>query len=247
MNINNKILLIAFFIFLSTYHLPAFEISLSGGTGFNITEEAHVIIGRVQYAPDFYFKASFSKNVGRSILQNHIKMNFTVWPYYMKNFLPYYTDKTLSLDVPIEYELIFKVPRNRKIAFLGGSGFLLDFRWDRYSAGNYFWYSEFRISPIPFITFGLSLDIKKVEVSFKHSIGGIVSFTYFFIKEEFFNKDYEIHPYNKFDLEIIVRIKKRYKIITGWINKLNMYLILDNWIPYSYFQNMFYVGFGYEI
>ena len=220
--------------------------SISAGIGLNFTEEAFVLQIRSQLSPNFFFKIKFEKRYLNFTLFHQLKISFLAWPFFLKYNRPHYTDKTFTLNVPFEYELLFKIPPKKRVAFLAGTGLRFNVRWDRYSLGRLYWFSDVRILPLFFGVIGIDLKIfNRFEIIYKYSISGIVSFLFCYSMDEYIRTQKNLYCGNKNNLEFIVKFKKWYRMFIGWSNEIIFYFPLDGIFTTSYFLNDFYLGFEY--
>lgn len=199
-----------------------------------------MVLYRTQYAPQFVAGLKLENVFQGFNIIHDISFNFLCWPYYIKNYKPYTTDKSLSIDSSIDYDLLFKVPNNFKISFLGGIGFLNSIRMDRYSLGQYYWYTESHYKPFPVVTLGINLSfIPRTEIILKNSTGGGLNIYLFYSKNKYISNEIQYSLFNRANIEILILILNNYKLITGWYNKFFIYE------GDAFIQNMIYIGFEY--
>ncbi|HPO48944.1 MAG TPA: hypothetical protein PLO89_01335 [Spirochaetota bacterium] len=233
-------------LFSTLFIFPKNQISFF--TGINYNEEAYTVIYQTQLAPKFSFGFVNEKTVGYFILSNSISFDFLIWNFYYKNNYLYFTDKTLSVDSPIEYNFRVLFPSYSSVKFIFGAGVSYNTRFDRYSMGKYFWYSRLKIEPLLFGSLGLDFKIYFLIVSLRESLGYLVSTFFLFNKEEFFLYTFTNNLFHRIDLSFIFKINSRIGLVIKWTNKYNWYNDLSIYITnYMSFQNTFSIGLDYEL
>ncbi|HOV14693.1 MAG TPA: hypothetical protein PK771_10445, partial [Spirochaetota bacterium] len=183
--IKRKSVIIIFFLLLISENISSRNfINILVGVNFN--EEAYTAIYHNQIAPKISFTYINERQIDFFSLKHNVCFDFLIWNFYNRNGLLYFTDKTLTIEAPIEYSFTASVPSNFNIRFMFGLGFQHNTRFDRYSMGVYFWFSRLKIEPILFGVMGAELVFSNFNISFRHSIGYLVSTFILHNKEEFF-------------------------------------------------------------
>ena len=214
------------------------------GAGLAYAEEALLIIIRSQFSPFLYFDYEQVFRVKRTAIVQNWHYSLTLWPWFFKYTKPYITDKTLALDMPLEYSLIFKIPYDYFIYFSGGFGSALYLRWDRYSLGHRYWYSLLKFSPYPFLSLGFGFNIlNRVSIDLSERIGASSCVNLTYIKQDYYSYAFLLFFHNHLQISGIIRITDKYYATLGWKNKINLYVNMENYfLSFIYFHNYFYTG-----
>lgn len=223
--------------------------NISFSAGFNVTEEFFTVLYQTQYSPKFNLRFEIEKKFRYFYLEHKLNLDFSLWNIYYKNNLLYYTDKTLSLDLPFDYEFSLNLTPIKQLNIIFGSGWALNLRFDRYSKGNFFWHSTLKFSPHPFLSIGIGFNLfSRLDFFIKDSIGFFYSYFFSYSKESYITSTYCTLVTNRFIVESSIKIVGRYRIYFGYTNRIEVFLDPSIFMPFlGYTTNFFYLGLKIEI
>ena len=222
---------------------------ISCGLGVIYTEEAFLIILRSQISPVIFLNYDLIFMIDNINIKQTWNLSYAIWPFFMKYTQNYYTEKSLAIDMPIEYHLQFKITNNYCLFFLTGLGYCFNFRWDRYSLGKQNWYSLLKLTPFPIFNLGFGFVLfKRVTIEVVDYLAAAYSVNLTFIKDEYFSSVFLPFFHNQFLLNTSIHLSGKWNIILGWKNKINLYLNIENYfLSFLFFQNLFLTGIKIEI
>lgn len=220
--------------------------SIYGGVNYN--EELFTVVYQTQFSPKISFDYTNEKVINNFSLKNSLNFDFLIWHLYYKNNYLYYTNKTLSVESPLEYDFTMTFPDKQKVKFIIGGGIQYNIRFDRYSMGKYYWHSRLKFEPLLYGIIGIELRIMKFQAILKHNIGGLISAFLLYNKDEFFINTFCYDFFNRIELDLSYNIISHIWFILKWTNKFNYYSDMDIYITnFFLFQNSFFIGLRYEI
>lgn len=243
-----NLLLITLFILLSPLLLFS-EQSISIKGGAELVEEAYAYLYRSQVAPTLLLTYRGEKRVLGCRILNRLSTELLLWPLFIKNERLYYTERTLALNIPLEYGLTFRLPPGRKVEFEVGFVLRSEVRWDRYSLGTSYWYSELRLTPLlPLMELGLYLKpFRFMEIILSEQLGAMVNFILFFSKDYYKGLFYQLYAYHALNIEFRFRVGPKHKLLAGFRNSIRLNQSLSDYHSLVFFRNLFYLGVSYEI
>lgn len=109
-NLNKKITFLIFAILFAGLPTLNSKNSIIFFNGVTLNEEAYTVIYHYQIAPKLSFQFINERSINYFSIKNEFSLDFMVWHLYFRNGLLYHTDKTLSLEVPLEYKILLAFP-----------------------------------------------------------------------------------------------------------------------------------------
>lgn len=245
----NKIncLPVCLILLLSSFQLHP-EQSLSFRGGAELVEEAYANIYRSQLTPLMALTYLNSKRFLNFTMESSLSTELLLWPFFFKNGRFYHDEASLALDIPLEYSLTFKLPANRRAAFLTGFSLRGEVRWDRYSLGSSYSYSELRLTPLlPLAAFGLYLKpCRLLEIVVREQLGATVNMLIFFSRGYYRSLFYQLYIYHSLQAELIFRLGARHSLLFGYKNSIRLNQSISDYHSTIFFRNLLYLGVKYE-
>lgn len=234
-------------LLLSSFQLHP-EQSLAFRAGPELVEEAYANIYRSQLTPLIGFTYVQNKRFLNFRMESSLSTELLLWPFFFKNERFYYDGSSLALDIPLEYSLTFRLPANRRAAFLTGFSLLAEARWDRYTLGNSYSYSELRVTPLlAQVVAGLYLKpCRQLEIVVKEQLGATVNLLLFFSRGYFRALFYQLYIYHSLQAELIFPLGKRHSLLFGYRNSIRLNQSISDHHSTIFFRNLIYLGVKYE-
>lgn len=234
-------------LLLSSFQLhPEQTLSFRGGA--ELVEEAYASIYRSQLTPLLSLTYKGTKRFLKFKMENSLSTELLLWPFFFKNEGFYYDNSSLALAIPLEYSLTFRLPANRRAAFLTGFSLRGEARWDRYSLGRSYSYSELRLTPLlPLVNAGLYLKpCRLLEIVIREQLGATVNMLLFFSRGYYRAIFYQVYIYHSLQAELIFRLGARHSLLFGYRNSIRVNQSISDYHSTIFFRNLIYLGVRYE-
>lgn len=216
-------------------------------SGINYYEEAHIVIALTQVSPIFIFKFIIGKNLKYFYLKHELYSHINIFSIYLKNLFVYWTDKTINIDTPIQYNLNFNFKMNSYLSLFNGIGILSKLKYNRYSSGLNYWQSELKYTLVPLFIGGIQTEINRYKFIISNYLGFFPSFIFQYKKEEYYNFFIILNFYNNLKIDFFYYFNKKIYMILSYSNFLDLYVDILVFFGFVNFNNCITIGIGYEI
>lgn len=214
-------------------------------TGINYYEEAHIVISLTQILPLFMIRLTIEKEFKNFSLKNEFSFYMNIFSIYFKNGFVYYTDKTLNVDIPFYYNIIFDFKINQYFSLFTGIGTLSKFKYNRYSSGLEYWQQEIKYSLLPLFIFGCNVGFNRYKFLLSDYFSISPAFIFQYKKDDFYTSFVITNIYNNFRFEFLFYLNKKWYMIFSYNNFLDLYIDILSLFIFVNFNNSISVGFGY--
>ncbi|HOJ63862.1 MAG TPA: hypothetical protein PLE45_05525 [Spirochaetota bacterium] len=240
-----RFIFIIFFLVILNCVYPT-DKKIEASVGINYYEEAHIVIALSQISPVFMFKFIFEQKFKDFSLIHEIHSFLNLFSIYLKNGFFYYTDKTINLEFPLYYTILFNFKLCQYFYFFTGSGIVSKIKYNRYSSGLNYWQSEFKYGLIPLFVIGVNGIFSKYRISLSNYFAVCPSFIFQYKKEEYYTFFAINNFYNNLKFEFSFYFKNKWYIIFSYNNFLDLYMDIYSLFVFINFNNSISTGVGYE-
>lgn len=240
----SKIKIVLFVVSVVSARLGAVDIDLDIKSGFFSCEEFFTIVYQTQYSPLISTSAAFTQKIKYVEFVNRLDLGFQYQSGYFKSRKFYRTDHTYSLNIPLNYDIFFRIPFCRYMGTEIGTGLLFTNRLDSYSLGVNYHYADYRISGLPYFYNAMFFKYQHffmLSLFVRMGAAPAVKVRSEMDQYMFYRLDYLF--YCNFGVELEVFPAKRFGFCVGWNNRFYGYFDMLDAVGTMFLENYVYAGF----